>query len=498
MLTTEKQAFDMNVTSKLITVPGRVLTSPDIKYAGTQITKPRFGSWNMQSVQLVTGTDLPRWTYLRITLQGTRGAWPTDQDFNNTLDRFQIMLKKLGINVTKYMAGQNIAVTPQNLEPAIDTAIHRFAVHQNRPKLILVIVPEREMTMVYNRVKYACDIKEGILNVCVLDSKFSRANDQYFANVGLKFNLKLGGRNHSLDPSKMGILGEKKTMVVGIDVTHPAPGSSSNAPSVAGIVASVDEWLGQWPADLRIQSARQEMVEELDTLFKSRLRLWQKRNKTLPDNVLVYRDGVSEGQYNLVLEQELPALRKACEEVYPATATKSHKPRMTIIIVGKRHNTRFYPTKKEDADRSWNPQNGTVVDRGVTEARNWDFFLQAHAALQGTARPAHYYVIYDQIFRDQKVQKPFSNAADAVEDLSHNMCYLFGRATKAISRCPPAYYADLVCDRARCYLSGLFDPSPLTSPTPSVAGSTVTGTTTMPDPSLVSIHPNVRDAMFYI
>jgi hypothetical protein len=101
------------------------------------------------------------------------------------------------------------------------------------------------MTAVYNRIKYVCDVKEGILNVCVLDSKFSRANAQYLANVGLKFNLKLGGRNHSPDPPKLGFIAQKKTMVVSIDVTHPSPGSSSNAPSVAGIVASIDEWLGQ-------------------------------------------------------------------------------------------------------------------------------------------------------------------------------------------------------------------------------------------------------------
>ncbi len=49
-------------------------------------------------------------------------------------------------------------------------------------------------------------------------------------------------------------------MVVGIDVTHPSPGSASTAPSVAGIVASVDSRLAQWPADLKIQTAREEMV----------------------------------------------------------------------------------------------------------------------------------------------------------------------------------------------------------------------------------------------
>lgn len=494
-----KEAFDTNVIPKLITVPGRVLATPDVKYAGNQTAKPRFGSWNMQSVQFVTRADLPKWTYLRISLQGARSPWQSDMDFDLKLNSFQTVLRNLGIRVTDYMAGQHIVVGAHNLESEIDTAIHKFAMNtKHRPTLILVIVPEREMTPVYNHVKSTCDIKEGILNVCVLDSKFSRANDQYFANVGLKFNLKLGGRNHSLDPTKIGILREKKTMVVGIDVTHPSPGSASNAPSVAGIVASVDEWLSQWPADLRIQTARQEIVDSLDTLFKSRLRLWEKRNGSLPENIIIYRDGVSEGEYDLVLKDELPALRKGCEDVYPATMTKAGKPHMTIAIVGKRHNTRFYPTRKEEADRSWNPQNGTVVDRGVTEARNWDFFLQAHTAIQGTARPAHYYIIYDQIFRERKVQAPFQSAADAFEDLTHNLCYLFGRATKAVSRAPPAYYADLVCDRARCYLSGIFAPSTGTSPSASVAGTSGGGTARIPDANLVKIHPNVRDAMFYV
>jgi len=237
------------------------------------------------------------------------------------------------------------------------------------------------------------------------------------------------------------------------------------------------------------------MVSGLDGLLKSRLQLWMRHNGAYPDNILVCRDGVSEGQYGLVLDQELPQLRSACRDVYPAESTKRGLPRLTVLIVGKRHNTRFYPAKKEDADRSSNLPNGTVVDRGVTEARNWDFFLQAHAAIQGTARPAHYYVVLDEIFPSQRVVSPFQNTADVVESLMHNLCYLFGRATKAVSICPPAYYADLVCDRARCYLSGVFSPTPSASPGASTAGDT---TVAGADAGLVRIHERVRDRMFYI
>lgn len=121
----------------------------------------------------------------------------------------------------------------------------------------------------------------------------------------------------------------------------------------------------------------------------------------------------------------------------------ANHPQTVIIVVGKRHHTRFYPTDNKSMDsRTGNPMPGTVVDRGVTSHYLWDFFLQAHKSLQGTARPAHYVVIKDELNFSQ----------DALESFVHKLCYSFSRATKAVSICPPAYYADLICERGRMYL----------------------------------------------
>jgi len=480
----------------MIAVPARVLDFPSIQYAGTQRIQPRSGSWNLQNVKASRGTSLSGgWTYLHIQWEGNYSRLQGNNVLATILAGFQTELCQIGVVAPSSLTGMVKTVRSDNMVSEVDDAIRRFTANKRHPALLLVILPDENNTAIYNSVKYACDVKYGMLNVCVKEGKLAKANAQYYANVGLKVNLKLGGTNHSLEPRKLGIIKEKKTMVVGIDVTHPSPGSSSNAPSVAAIVASVDETLGQWPAELRIQPARQEMVEHLESMFLSRLRRWQKLNKTLPDNIIVYRDGVSEGQYDSVLEKELPALRKAAEQIYPATDTKKGLPKVTIIICGKRHHTRFYATSQGEAHSSGNPENGTVVDRGVTQAWLWDFFLQAHAAIKGTARPCHYYVIYDQIFRARSARSNMEpSAADALEDLTHSMCYLFGRATKAVSLCPPAYYADLACERARCYLSSVFEPSSVGGSTASVA-DTNTGKA---DDSLVLIHEDVRDRMFYV
>jgi len=73
---------------------------------------------------------------------------------------------------------------------------------------------------------------------------------------------------------------------------------------------------------------------------------------------------------------------------------------------------------------------------------------------------------------------------------------MFGRATKAVSICPPAYYADLACERSRCYLGELVDASPSASLVGSVHGGQ--GGSSVVDQSMVKIHPNVKDSMFYM
>jgi hypothetical protein len=71
--------------------------------------------------------------------------------------------------------------------------------------------------------------------------------------------------------------------------------------------------------------------------------------------------------------------------------------------------------------------------------------FSAHGGLQGTTRPTHYYVVHDEI----------GFKADELQGLTNAVSYMFARATKAVSLVSPAYYADLACERGRCYLHKL-------------------------------------------
>lgn len=492
------EKLGLHIERDLITVQARILQPPQIKYSGqnqaqAKVVNPSNGGWNMIGSKFNKSSSISNWSYVEI-MNGS-SYWKDPNSLVQIVKNLVTHLReKTGLNIAKDPSIRPGVVTIKrrfDAEQANNKAIEDCLSHYSKqgskyPLFLLIVLPFYDGP-IYSTVKRLADTKAGIHTVCVVAEKLSKSQMQYWGNIALKFNLKAGGTNHILDPSKLGIISEGKTMVVGIDVTHPSPQSRGSAPSVAGIVASVDRTLGQWPAALSVQESRKEMVSALKELFKSRLQVWSNRNsKQLPENIIIYRDGVSEGQYQTVLESELPLIRQACSEMYPPKV----QPALSIIIVGKRHHTRFYPTKEADMDEKngGNCKPGTIVDRGVTEVRFWHFYLQAHAAIKGTARPAHYYVILDEVFRYKIKAAP----ADALEELTHNMCHLFGRATRAVSICPPAYYADLVCERARCYLSRVFDPSDSGS---TAAGSQAGDNAQQSD---VNIHPNLKDTMFYI
>lgn len=486
------------MSSKLITVQGRVLNVPKVVYRSNIAASIQSGSWNMLKVKFNTaGMKLNKWSCLFVSAANYQDAFPTEQSLTAVVNELHKALEATGVSAEKPAKSRGIVVNDVD-DVGLENTIKLAAANLD---LLFIILPSVNHPL-YPRIKQLGDVKYGIQTICSVGEKLAkeRGQDQYLKNLAHKFNLKMGGTNQIVDSLRHSIINEDKTMVVGLDVTHPSPGSSDNAPSVAAMVASFEKSLGQWPATIRIQStAHKEEVQHLTEMLKRHLDLWQTKGKhqSMPENILVYRDGVSEGQYDRVINEELPQLRQACKEKYTSADQKKGLPNFTIIIVGKRHQTRFYPTTADTADKFSNPKPGTVVDRGVTEARNWDFFLQPHAALQGTARPAHYYVLLDEIFqrRYKTIPPPFQNMADILEDLTHGMSYTFGRATKAVRVCPPAKYADMVCDRARLYLSHLYD-TPTHSATASVAGSAHERDQASDDN--VRVHPKLRDTMFYV
>ncbi|KAI0133671.1 hypothetical protein BJ170DRAFT_172393 [Xylariales sp. AK1849] len=479
--------FGIQVHRDLLTVRGRELTAPKVIYTSSrnarQTTSPRVseGSWNMVDVKLVQpGHRIPAWTWVSID-NGSRG--PDNENVKAAIKRMVKFWGSMGLSLGPEASNSNgLSVHIPYGAPAYSTMGPEFAKIDRDVRFVFVVLPDKGAE-IYNAVK-RLEHHFGFHTVCVQRQMVTKENreEQYFANVGLKVNLKAGGINHKVDPG-IPLIKEGRTMVVGYDVTHPTnqSGDPKNWRSVAGMVASTDKELGQWPGVAWAQQGGLEMLDQtFQPKFAERLVLWRKRNRDLPDNIIIYRDGVSEGQFSQVLDLELPKIRAACQSLYSG----GREPKIALIVSVKRHQTRFYPTDPNNMTKSRNIKNGTVVDRGVTLAKVWEFYLTAHTALQGTARPAKYTVLLDEVFRSTFKEE----AANTLEKITHEMCYTFGRATKAVSICPPAYYADILCTRFRALMPELFEASDTASIDMAAADKIMTR----------EVHDNLKDTMHYI
>lgn len=435
--------FGLKVSKEMLATQARVMPAPQITYGANKSVNPDDGGWNMRGCNIYKTKG--RMDRLDIFTIGQHQAKHSElgQSWNECAD----FLK------TNRLVVDNVKPQPPVHCRTMRECIEKLRVlagqaKQRKATIIPLVILHTDNKDEYAELKREID-RAGVNTVCCKADTFTRrGGPQLWANLVFKWNLKLGGTNHILSPNHLPLISTGDTMLVGIDVTHPAPGSRPFAPSVAAVVASYEPTFAQYPASLCLQKSKQEIVSNLKTMMTERLLTWKKYNPTKPPaKIIVYRDGVSDGQLAHVLENERPAIRAAFDAVYPGKTFQ-----LAILIVGKRHHTRFYPTSldKGKSDSGGNVPAGTIVDRTVTDPRRWDFFVVAHKALQGTSRPAHYTVVWNEI--------PQANA-DNIQQLTHNLCYLYGRATRAVSYCPPAYYADHAAERGRQYMAAWYRPS---------------------------------------
>ena len=393
--------FDVSISSEMAVIPARELPPPRLSYkVGT--ANVRDGSWNILDVKFHRGGTVSSWWVL-IVRDGPSAPIndPKDPELASLIKGFAAKCERSGMKVAAPPAIIAARLQPPNQDPirsgsidAIRQAIKKQLTVSKKPSFILVILANVD-NYIYPGIKRIGDVELGIHTVCMQHSKAfrdPRKQDQYFSNVALKLNTKLKGVNHKLDAESMKWLTSKTTMIVGMDVTHPGPTSIRGTPSVAAVVASVDDTFVQFPASIRVQKSKKEvrlftftvprcvcfdtilvsrqMITDMNEMMTERLLAYYSHNKRLPERIYVYRDGVSEGQFATVLHEELPSMI----ESFKRFNTKAHspsgapyRPKLTIIICGKRHHARFYPTDVAHADRNGNTKPGTVVDKGITE-----------------------------------------------------------------------------------------------------------------------------------
>ena len=132
------------------------------------------------------------------------------------------------------------------------------------------------------------------------------------------------------------------------------------------MTGSIDTFACRYAAVAINQAHRVEILAEPRKMAEQLLRQYIQATAKHPRKIIYFRDGVSESQFEDILRDEVQGIRQAICEIFGSTQASGVK--ITVIIVQKRHHTRFFPQRGER-----NVLPGTVVDGGITHPVNFDF-----------------------------------------------------------------------------------------------------------------------------
>merc|ERR550539_1080286 len=170
------------------------------------------------------------------------------------------------------------------------------AVIEPSVQLVLTIFPQMKADR-YSAVKRLCcsemPVASQVVNLKTITNP--KRLTSVCQKIALQINCKLGGELWGIETPF------KNLMVVGIDVFHE---KSRKSGSVAGIVASLNDYQSRFYSCAARQKDGQEMIDVLTTAFLEALKVYFRENHCWPSEIVVFRDGVGDGELESVRVHE--------------------------------------------------------------------------------------------------------------------------------------------------------------------------------------------------
>jgi aubergine-like protein len=423
-----KWGLRLDTTS--VDVDGRVLGQPEIRF-NDRMAKlaPNDNDFTrtVTSNPCFRPVDLKRWTIL-VAAKDRALAATFDRTYGEVSRTFGIRYSPPDIQMVKgngnYITGKDIRKHIQDNVQLHDTQF-------------LVIIMSQQRDEPYAATKQELLVANSIPSQVILAKTLS--NDRKLRSIvqkiALQINCKLGGANWALQIRVPG-----QIMFVGIDTYHDPKRKDK---SVLAMVGTLDNECTKFYSTVALQTPHQEFGDSLGVLFTKVLNAYVATNHQLPARVVVFRDGIGDGQHDLVINHEVPAMKEALECMPDDEEGKViANTKFTFIITQKRINERLFVKPMGGASLK-NPIPGTIVDQTITRKGKYDFFLVSQNVTQGTVTPTHYHVVEDcGEYKPDMIQKmayfltymyfnwPGSIRVPAVCQYAHKLAYLVGQHLK--------------------------------------------------------------------
>lgn len=206
----------------------------------------------------------------------------------------------------------------------------------------------------YASIKKKCFIDRAVPSQVVVQRTISKPQTLRSVATKIAFQMlaKIEGAPWTIKIPVDGI------MIIGFDITTD---SRDKKISFGALVATMD--LKSDPEFFSCVSQHTN-GEEISTEFSQNvlraLMCWYQKYGSLPAQIIIYRDGVGDGQLMYVRDYEVNYLKEKLNEKY---ARAKAELKLIFIVVSKKIKTKFF---KMTGGPETNPEPGTVVDDVVT------------------------------------------------------------------------------------------------------------------------------------
>ncbi|XP_026671675.1 piwi-like protein Siwi isoform X2 [Ceratina calcarata] len=396
----ELNEWNLKLDSHLVNVPGRVLPPEKIILGGGRSASAgQFADWTreLQSKPAYNAARLNNWVLICVNRMR--------RDVERFVTTLQECAKGMGCAFDKpriFEIGDDRSNTyTESLEKVMSST---------NPELVFCVVPNNRADR-YGAIKKKCVVDRPVPSQVFLYKNVTSKNVRSIATkVAIQVNCKLGGGPWSVDLPPINL------MVVGFDVCHDP---SDRSRDFGAMVASLDKGLTRYFSAVSHHSSGEELSNQFSTNLVTAIQDYKKLNKILPSHILIYRDGVGEGQVPYVFEHEVTMIKSRLHSLYGEAPVK-----MGFVIVTKRINTRVFHGDK-------NPPPGTVIDDVVTNPLRYDFFIIPQSVRQGTVTPCAFNVIDDTL----------GWKADQLQRMTYKLCHMYFNWSGTVRVPAPCQYA---------------------------------------------------------
>lgn len=284
---------------------------------------------------------------------------------------------------------------------------------------VLIILPRQDKEK-YDAVKKFCTVERGLISQVVtaklmMDDRKARGAA---TKIGIQIAAKVGG-----EPWRIHIpMGA--TMICGYDTYHD---TSNRGRSFGAFVASMNETYTRWWSKADTHDKVDELSSHLSENVKLAMEQFKRANNDqYPRRIIIYRDGVSDGQLNHVFNIEVKQIKEAIK-------SPGNEARLAFVVVNKQVGARFYMKlgQKQGEDFFVNPSPGCVVDDWVTRQERFDFYLVSQFTRNGTVTPTYYNIIHEDSGLD----------ASKHQLLAYKLCHSYFNWSGTVRVPSPCQYA---------------------------------------------------------